>query len=185
MRAREGVTLIELLIAIALLSIVGIFLANIFYAHTSVFNSQRSQMAADISSRFVLDEMSERIREGKNILSSAVVDGQTYNTGNQTIALEIPSLDISGNTLTSFSDTLVFNFSSPKIIEIISPNAQSSRKYQKSVLSSSITDLNISYDDPDYSKASVVEISVASLDRSQNFEKRFSDKVSVKLRNKV
>ena len=187
MENKKGfVTLIELLLVIVLASIVLIFLFQVYLSHSSQISSQKAQINVDIASRSALDEIGSKLREGKLVLPQAVIGGQTYTTGTQTVVVQVPSIDSSGIAIPSLSDILVFINPSgtTQLREIISPDSSSNRRAMNHILLNNVLSLNFTYNNADLSQVTSIDIELSSFEVVPRSQKVFSDKISITLRNK-
>jgi len=180
------VTLIELLLGILLISIMVIFLIQLFISHSGVIGSQKAQISADVAARSALDEMGNKIREGKLVLPSVLISGNTYTTGLKTVVVQVPSIDSSGVAIPSSSDVVVFTnpLGTTNLLEIVSPDGSSSRPGINHILTNKVLNLNFTYNNADLSQVTTVDIDMSSFEAVSKSQKVFSDKISVTLRNK-
>ncbi|GAJ20246.1 unnamed protein product, partial [marine sediment metagenome] len=100
---KKGFSLIEMMVALGILSLIIIGLVTFFSGGTRAWVTGQYQLEAQRNARYAIDRMVIEIREGKNIISGS--DGDT-------IVVSIPALgsefaydvtyDLSGNTNTIF-----------------------------------------------------------------------------------
>lgn len=188
MKNQKGfATLLELILVIALVSIIMVLLTTVFLSQSKTFNTQKSQIEVEVSNRFALDEMTSKLRESTGLLSQAVVDGQTYTTNDQTVVAQIPAVDASSEIIFGKFDTLIYtlNSSNPKqLLKILSPDLASSRTKQRVVLANDVSSLQFSYNNADLALVDVVKINFSSSKSVAGTSPQTSDKASVTLRNK-
>jgi prepilin-type N-terminal cleavage/methylation domain-containing protein len=81
---RKGFSLIEMMVALGILSLIIIGLVTFFSGGTRAWVTGQYQLEAQRNARLAMDRMVKEIREGKNIISSS--DGDT-------IVVSIPNFD--------------------------------------------------------------------------------------------
>jgi len=128
---KKGFSLIEMMVALGILSLIIIGLVTFFSGGTRAWVTGQYQLEAQRNARYAIDRMVIEIREGKNIISGS---------GGDTIVVSIPALgselaydvtyDLSGNTNTIFR--IKNTSSNPLIDNVIKISGESIFKYYDS-----------------------------------------------------
>lgn len=147
---KKGFTLIELIIAIALLTTVMMAVASIFSVVIKTYHleSQRGFFQKDLN--FVSDNITRDIKQSQLVQSYA-----PYTLSSTTLILNLPALDSSGNFIYSGSqlqtDTVIYTQSGTGLIKILYPNQLSTRAVgvtpgsATTLISDNVSNLNFSY----------------------------------------
>lgn len=71
-KLKPGLSLVELLIAMAVLGVVSIMVASVYLAHFRLFSVQNTNIDIAIQNSIALDEMASQIRETKNVVDACL-----------------------------------------------------------------------------------------------------------------
>ncbi len=189
MASKKALTLIELLIVFAIMSVVTMVLGSVFVSHLKLFNNVKSLIDVSSSNKLVLDELITQIRESVAIVSTcSACGGKT--TGADTLILQLWPLDTGNNptepTTNNFDYVLYYRDSAKTInlIKKIIPDPSSSRTASTKIMASDISSLIFSYDNLDptlaYEITATVQNSLSIAGKTQTT----SQQVKTVLRNK-
>lgn len=144
-----GFSVIEMVIVVPLIAIMAFFLSYIGIYHFQTFNSQSAELNITDYARTALDDIDNYVRQATRVLSSY----STYTTGTNTLVLQIPSIDSSGQLVAGTYDNAVFYLSGTDLFRRIYPDASSTRSNVIQKLASGVNTSNFSfsYDNGDYS----------------------------------
>lgn len=183
---KRAFTLIELLISIALISIISVILTTLIIRYGIFYERQNVDIAANLDNRFILDDISAQVRQAAKIATSVTIDGQTFATSQTTIVLKLPALDQNGQTMQNIFDYVIFWQDSQDLKNFrkkIVPDLQSTRKVVSQILTSNLKSVVFSYNNPDPTQASTVTATLETIKTQGGQTKEAKDAVQVRLRN--
>lgn len=160
----KGLTLVELLVAAALVAIVAIVLGAIFTTHFKFFTDESSVIGITEENKIVLDEVTNQIRESQSIAATCTPCG-TDTTGANVLILQLWPLNAAGEPFdggTNF-DYIVYKrdtTDNTKMLKIVYPHLTSTRQGQNKILSDHIANLSFTFDNPTPSLATEVIIKI-------------------------
>lgn len=141
----RGLTLVEVLIAMGIATIVGSLLLVIIVNSTGLFYTQSSKLSQGVGINDALQKVKDSIRQSSSVASSYQDNSTTYTSSSTQLILKIPSIDTSGNVIGETFDYYVF-FTDQNFFKFKSfPASQSSRKAFNQILSSNVDGLTFQY----------------------------------------
>ena len=158
--AQVGFTLIETIVAIAIMTIVLAALLVLITNFYKVFNAQQSTARVSGSATIAGNELQAKITQATQIVSSSTISGTLYTTDSDTLVLELPSINGSGAVIAGTYDYAVFYVSSGALYERVQPNGASSRPTIYKQLSNSISSASFTYNNGDVTQANKVDIDI-------------------------
>lgn len=161
-KTEYGMTLVEILIALAIFAVLMLFLANSFVNYYDSFNYLQATTGVSQSTGLFINAVSNSIRQASKIITSRSFSGTTYTTDDTTLVLQIPSIDASSNVISATYDYMVFYLDGGNIYWLIEADAASFRGSSLQKLGSDITSLSFTYDNQDLSAATKADISVTA-----------------------
>jgi len=125
----KGMTLVELLIVIAISSVIVLSLLFLYTNGMKYFFNQNSRADAIEGSRLPMAWVSRDIRDANQVLDGSfeAYDGSSYATGPSCIVLEVPSLDVTGNVSATL-DHIIYAWAGTRLIRIVDADDASSRR---------------------------------------------------------
>ena len=159
-----GVTLLELLIAMALVGIVGVLVAGIFFANSRLFSNQQTSIAVSDQSTLALDETTGQIRQAAKVVKTcAGCAGAT--TGENTLILRAWPTDEQGNPVNPegcFYDYIIYKRdpANNTLVKQVIPHSQSSRTALTRIVATYVVNLEFSYDNANLAQASQITTNV-------------------------
>lgn len=147
LRSRRGVSLVEILVAVGISSLLlaSVSTINLLASQTSEYGT--TYMATHAGTRQGIDWMTQDIRWANQILSSITISSTLYTTADDTIVLEIPSIDSSGNVIAETNDYVVYHLNSEDntILErILDAHEDSSRSDATKTIAQNVSALGFS-----------------------------------------
>jgi prepilin-type N-terminal cleavage/methylation domain-containing protein len=169
---QAGLTLIELLIGVAISSIVITAFLTLYAEGQRYFFNKNAESDAIEDSRLPMAEISRDIRGASQVSDEAVeVDGTDYQTGGQCLVLEVPSIDGTGGFISGHADYIIYTVAGGRLLKIVQPDVGvSARPARRRVLADAVNAFGLAYIGQDgltaltsnYTQTFVVDISLAS-----------------------
>jgi prepilin-type N-terminal cleavage/methylation domain-containing protein len=144
---RQGFTLIEIVIVIALVSVAGMILTEVFIGQNRLYRTETAELNITNDARASLDDLDNYLRQTTRTLSSY----STYSAGPQVLILQIQSVNASNQLIPGAYDNVVYYLSGTDFYRQVFPNAASNRAAQTKRLASNVAGLNFTYNNADYS----------------------------------
>lgn len=179
----NGFTLLELVISIAVLSIISVILATIIIRSGFFFEKQTGLAEVGLSNRFVLDEIATQVRAAKQVEENFTGNGQNFTTGAVILVLKLPSVDAAGSTISGVFDRVVFYLDGGKINKKVFPDATSTRVKTSQILTTATKTLNFSYNNANVASSSAVTVNLTTVKNLPAGNQENTDKIEVVLRN--
>lgn len=152
----SGFTLLETIITLAITVIALLALTNLFFVFNSIYGYQQAFMAAAGSSGAAINAFEAAVLPADQVLASHVFSGTTHTSSANTLVLELPAIDGSGNVIPSAKDYIVFYASSSNLYRLTQADALSARVSGLKKLSTTLQSLTFSYDNADFAKVTNV-----------------------------
>jgi prepilin-type N-terminal cleavage/methylation domain-containing protein len=149
---RNGFSLAEVILVLAISTIVGVLLLSILVNSTGVFYTETSKVDLGVSANDSLVKMRGYIKEAVAVATSNPIGSPTFTTGTNTLVLKIPALDSSGNIISKTYDYVAFYKSGDKFYIKTFLDASSHRMNEDMFLTSAVNNLVFDY----YDSAGVV-----------------------------
>ncbi len=156
----RGFTLLEVVIVIGMFVVMMILLMNFFLSYNKSYLFDRALVATASSAGVVMNEVVTYTLQADQVLSSHVFSGTSYASGANTLVLELPAVDASGNILSSTYDYVVIYVANGTVFRTISADATSSRHSGTKRLSDTIYSLGFTYNAVDFTQVSTVTADV-------------------------
>lgn len=144
----KGITLTEILVTLAITAVVGTLLVTIFSQNNRLFYNQQTKVSHGISSNEAINQIDDGIRGAVTVESQYPAQNPNYISGVSTLILKLPSIDTSGNVISTTFDYMIFSIdpSIPTILrQIVYTDPQSARSSANKVISTNLKSLNITY----------------------------------------
>ena len=169
MASKPGFSIIELVTGFAIIGLVSILVATLYFANFRLFTNQNTQIEVSSQNKTALGEMINQIRESESVVSTcSACAGDT--TSPTVLVLRLWPLDASGEPFdpgTTAYDYVVYGSDTTdntKLTKKTLPDAGSTRAGQTKTISSNVSNLQFSYDNTDPSL--VMEVTI-DLENSQ------------------
>lgn len=145
--SEAGFTLAEAMIA----SVIGMIIVGmVMILYIGVQNSMTAGLAlAEINSDagLAMDRIVRDVRWATQLETSRTIGGTTYITGDNRIVIKVPSIDASGDIITSTYDYIVYALDSSnttRLRRLVDPNASSSRSSLNQIVAENISSFSLS-----------------------------------------
>jgi len=165
--APRGVSLIELLLAVAIGALVILAVLSLYMSGQKYFFNQDARAETIDDSRFPAEWISRDLRGALQVMSTT----GSYTSSSDTIILQVYALDVNDFVIEGIFDYIIYqrNPDNPRIFErIIQANAASSRVSGTRVMADDVADVVFAYFDANnqptgiYSSVTNVSFSVTS-----------------------
>ena len=159
---KNGLTLVEALMALGLAAVTGVLLTVIIVNSTGLYYKESSKLQEGLNVNDTLAKVRSYVKESSAVAISFSSGGTTYASGINQLVLKVPSFDSSNNIISTTYDYYIFFLDAGKLRFRIFPDALSSRKPQDQILTTLVDTLVFKYLD-----ASVppVEVPIASAEK--------------------
>ncbi|MGB8953360.1 MAG: prepilin-type N-terminal cleavage/methylation domain-containing protein [Candidatus Aminicenantales bacterium] len=190
-KASRGLTLIEVLIATVVMSILMAALLTLYSEGQKYFINENTQADVLQESRYPLEWLARDIKGSTSVVSS----WGSYSTSENTLVLQVPSVDGSGLIIDVEAefDYIIYRTSTGRLQRIVDANdGVSSRTDRSRFLAENVTSLSLTYYDATdtqlssgYEAAASVKMALAISEKGlgRTFQETLNSKV--KLRNKA
>ena len=158
----RGMTLVEVLVAMAISGILLAALANLFGSFIALYACQNAFRNTAGASGAVLHGIGAAALPADQILSIHDFAGTSYGSDAGTLVLELPSVDANGALVSEQYDYVAFYRSGTSAYRTVAASAGSARHSGTTKLGDTIVSLIFSYDDPDVTKAKIVTVDVVA-----------------------
>ncbi|MBI2019148.1 hypothetical protein HYS95_00575 [Candidatus Daviesbacteria bacterium] len=141
----KGLTLVEVLVAMGIVTVTGVLLVAVIVNSTGVFSKQSSKIQTGVSINDSLMQIRGAIKQASGIAETLTQGSATYTTGSDQLILKVISIDSSNNIIEETFDYFVI-FQDQNILRFkIFPDAQSSRSSADKILSVSLDGILFQY----------------------------------------
>ncbi|MDO8408224.1 MAG: type II secretion system protein [bacterium] len=179
----RGMTLIEVLVAMAISGILLAALANLFGTFNALYAYQNAFRNTAGASGAVLHGIEAAALPSDRILSTHDFAGTSYGSGAGTLVLELPSIDASGAIVPGQYDYVAFYRSGVSAYRIVAASSGSVRHSGTTKLGDAIVSLSFSYDNADVTLAKDVTIDVVASTTERGRETASHLSETLRLRN--
>lgn len=163
MASKPGFSVIEVVTGFAIIGLVSILVATLYFANFRLFTNQNTQIEVSSQNKTAIGEMTNQIRESQSVVSTcSTCTGDT--TSPTVLVLRLWPLDADGEPFdpegTAY-DYVVYKrdaTDNTKLTKKILPDATSTRPGQTKTVSSNVANLQFSYDDADLTLVTQVTI---------------------------
>lgn len=155
-------TLIELIIALALFSIMLMALIRFFISYNTSYGFERVQVSTSYTARVLMDEITSAVLPADQVLTSHTFSGVSRASGASVLVVELPSIDNTGAVIDGAYDYIGFYTDGTKVYQAIDANAASSRTSRVRLLSDTVQSLTFSYDDISFPNVSTVTVDIVT-----------------------
>lgn len=159
----KGLTLVEILVAMGIATVVGGLLLAIMVNSVGVYSNQSSKIQGGLNTNDALLQIRTSIKNAGAIADRYTDGSTTYTTGANQLVLTALSIDSSGNIIDNMSDYFVF-FQDQKFLRYkVFPNAVSSRQLVDKIFSTYLDNLNFKYFNSAISPVEVAPVGAAKI----------------------
>lgn len=140
----RGITLIETLISIFVMSLVAIVVGSIYLNVGRFSGTELDRVDVDLSASRLMAVVDEELSQGKEILLSYSTGPTTYTTDNSTLVFSLPSL-VSGQPSPSLTDAAVLFVENGELKLLIDADPSSSRTDATRIITRNVEDFFLRY----------------------------------------
>ncbi|MEK7617286.1 MAG: hypothetical protein AAB414_04470 [Patescibacteria group bacterium] len=141
----EGLTLLEVMIAMGIAMIVGTLLVAIIVNSAGIFYQESSRLSLGVNINDALSKVRGDIKRASSVASSYTSGSTTYTSGLTQLVLKILSQDSQGNIIADTFDFFVYFLDQNKLRLKTFPDPLSSRKAQDQIFSTNAEVLSFKY----------------------------------------
>ncbi len=155
-----GFTLIEVLIATAVVSLIMLVLYNVYTGYGVVFVIQQARVEVNGSAREVVDEFKHTALQASQVVTSHTFSGEDYASGSGEVVFRLPAVDSSGVAIAGTYDYVAFFATSTSVYKVTDAGAGSARGSGTRRLSDTLSTLAFTYNNATLSLATSTEIDI-------------------------
>lgn len=144
-RSKSGLTLIEVLVAMSIVTVAGTLLLVVMVNSAGLFSKQSSKVQAGLNINDTLSVVRGTIKQASAVAPLYTSGPTTYTSGPNQLVLKVASIDLSGNIITDTFDYFVIFLDQSFLHLKIFPDLQSSRKSADQILTNIVDSLNFQY----------------------------------------
>lgn len=178
-RKQDGFTIIELVITIAISTILLGAMFGLFEWHQKVYLREAASVMATSAVRQTMQNITKNIAQATNIEASHSFGGTTYTTSGSTIVLKLPSVDATDNIIASTYDYVAVYLHNGAVYQLIEPGSGSVRLAGTRQLADNVTTFALTYNNgvPASASEATLDIQVSVSTRNGNLSTRVIDTV--------
>jgi prepilin-type N-terminal cleavage/methylation domain-containing protein len=155
---QDGFTLVEILVSMVIIVICGIIVTDLFIGQNRIYKVETAELSIGSDARSALDEIDNHVRQAYRTLASY----STYTASNQVLILQLRGLGSNGQILPGVFDIVVFYLDGRDLYREVIPDVTSSRAAITKKVASSINDLDITYNDADFTLVTEVTVDLTA-----------------------
>jgi hypothetical protein len=157
---KSGFSFIEAIFASAILVFVLVAFVVLYINFFKFYNRQQAEMKIGDSARNAVKELQNAALQANKIVASHDFSGTIHSTDQDTLVLEIPSIDGSGNVISGKYDYVVFYKTGENFYKLTQVDAASSRASSLKKLSESVAVLTFTCNNPDLAIANKIDTDI-------------------------
>lgn len=184
---QKGISLIEVLVGLAVFGFVSVLVASLYFAQFKLFSNQNTAIDVSSQNKLVLDDITNQIRESQGIAANCC-GGDT--TSSAVLVLQLWPLNAISEPFQPAGNAYDFvvykrdQADTTKLVKRVVPDTASTRQSKTTVLSTTISNLNFTYDNADPTLASQITVDVTNSQTNLGKTHTISQSASAVLRNK-
>jgi hypothetical protein len=179
-----GFSFAEAIFVVAALIIILVTLLLIYNNYTKIFGYQQALISTADSARITMNELQKFTQQSDKILSSHSFSGITRSSSQNTLVLEVPSIDNSGNILNGKYDFVAFYTSGTILNELTQADTSSNRPSGVKELSNTVSSLEFTYNNANPELATEVDVDLETQATSRQQTAAYNLYQKIYLRNK-
>lgn len=167
MNTKKGLTLVEILVAFVVFSLVTVLVIGVYVSHIKIYSNQNSQIEVASQSKIGIDEIVNETRQSQAIANTCSACGSD-TTSSTVLILQLWPLDANGDPKDPTSnnyDYIVFKNNpadTTQLIKKVLPDASSSRTSSTKIIANNVATLNFTYNNGTPSLASQITITLTT-----------------------
>lgn len=155
---KQGFTLVETIITITIFIIISVALGVFFVYYYQNFNIQQTIVNMVGAASGTASELQNIILQADKIMANHDFSGTVYETNQNTLVLELPSIDGSGDIISGKYDYAVFYATGTSFYKLIQGDPSSARLSGLKQLSGIVLSLVFTYNNGDLNQADKVSV---------------------------
>lgn len=159
----RGMSLVESITVVALVSLLSLILMDIFIAHGRIFNLSSANSDFELQAAEAMEAVGKDIRVADKTLAAKTINSESFTASSGTLILEMPSIDPAGQVVSGKYDYAAIYLSGNKIFLSQEADAASSRPTSKRSLSDSVSSLQFVCDNGNYDNVNSVLVQMVLL----------------------
>lgn len=179
----QGFTLLEIVITIAISLVLLSGLMGLYEWHQKVYLQESASVMATSAVRTALLNMSKSIAQSSGIEASHDFSGTVYTTGGNSVVLELPSVNSSGDVIASTYDYIAFYLDDSSVYQITEAAVGSVRNSGTKLLSENVQIFSLTYNNGNPTAASNVTIDMQAVVVTRNSSVTINVSDTIFLRN--
>lgn len=181
---RRAFTLIETVIVIAISVFVISALGFLIYSFNTISSYEKTSMQSSGSATAIMREIESLALPANAVLQTHTFPNATYTSTPNSLVLEIPSIDSSGNVVENAYDYAAFYvIGTTNAYRLLEANALSARVSGTKQLSSTVSSFTFSYNDTDFTKVSTTTADIQTMARAKQEILTDHRREQIRLRN--
>lgn len=154
----RGFTFIEAVFAVAVFIFITLAMMYLYYNFSNIFNYQQVEARVAGSARTAASELQSAVLQANKIVSSHAFSGHTYSTDQDTLVLEIPSINSSGDIVAGKFDYVAFYIVGTNFYKLTEVDAASVRPSGLKQLSDAIAAIIFTFNDANLDLAGKIDV---------------------------
>ena len=175
----KAFTLLEVLIALALFTVMLLALVRFFISYNTSYGFERVLVSTSHSANVLMDEITGAVLPADQVMTTHTFSGITHSSDASTLVVELPSIDNTGAVIAGSYDYIAFYADGVRVYEVIDADAASSRTSRVRLLSDTISGLSFSYDNISFPSVTsvTVDLTTSASYKTQNTESHLREQV--------
>ena len=178
----------EAVVYLAIASILLVIIANIFITQSQVYDKETAKSDIDLYAKTALNRIVEASLSATTVVASRNFGVTNFQSGHQTLILELPSLDNNQNILINTYDYLALYLdpdTSSKLYMQIDAATGTARLDKTILLATFVTNLNFRYNKSNTVEATKIDVSLALEKIVRGITQRSENTTAIFLKNKL
>lgn len=182
-RPLRAFTLLELVMTLGVFSVMLLALYNFFLSSNKTFLFETAYISTDGSAANVVSAIRSAALPANAVLASQALGGTTYTSSSTVLVLSLPSVDSSGQVVSSKYDYVAFYKTGTTVYQKTVADASSARTSGTKSLTTTASSFTLTYSTTDFTqvKSFTVDIQTTSSVKTQSVQGHLSQ--TIYLRN--
>lgn len=159
---QQGFTIMEVVIVIALFSVILLGLLGLFDWHHKIFILEQADVRATSSVRNVMNNMTKYVAQATNFEASHTISGTTYTTDGDCVVVKVPTVNTSGNLVDGVFDYIAYCLVNGNVDQVTEAGVGSARVGGSKRLADNVLTFSLTYNNATVTAASTVTVDIQS-----------------------
>lgn len=164
----RGFTLIETVIVIAITTMMMLAIVALYINFNSLYAYQQTFITTIKSAGGAINAIGDASLPADQVLASHVFSNGTISSGTTALALELPTIDTSGNIVAGKHDYIGFYLTGSDLYQRIEADATSVRTSSTKRVATLVNELSFTYDNVDFTKVTSVAVDITTQLNTKN-----------------